>query len=258
MGSPSEPLTGLRQQILGDPGYSTDLTMSPAELARFRDAIRRQWLDTLREKAPGVASQFEHIDVSQYHTLAHLVDHSATWPKKNRVLPRADAQAILGFDFVARLRAELGRFSVSDVVYGTHVEHDTPEVYWRLVRPGMASDIGPIHADKWFHEIIGDDYGIPADAVTVKLWIAVFCEPGRNGLLVVPRSHTRAWRYDRIPTASGEKPVIAEDVESLGAVLVPTEPGTILAFNDRLLHGGAVNGGDATRVSAEITLVLEQ
>jgi len=247
---------GLKDKIFGHPGYSADLKMTADELARFRSAIRDQWLATIRSEAPERAAPFETIDIGSYHKLAGSLNHEKLWPKRNRVLPKSRALDILGFDFVQRLRDELGPFSVSDVVYDNHVETGRPEVYWRLVRPGQPTDVGPMHADKWFHDIIGSDYGMPPGAVTIKLWIAVYCEAGRNGLLVVPDSHTRDWRYERVMANGTEKPQIRENVDELGAILVPTEAGTVLAFNERLLHGGAVNGGNSTRVSAEITLVF--
>jgi ectoine hydroxylase-related dioxygenase (phytanoyl-CoA dioxygenase family) len=72
----------------------------------------------------------------------------------------------------------------------------------------------------------------------------------------MPDSHKRDWRYEYVEKDGFRKPVILEDVDKLGGVLIPTNPGTLLIFNERLLHGGAVNRGDITRVSSEITLVL--
>ncbi len=38
--------------------------------------------------------------------------------------------------------------------------------------------------------------------------------------------------------------------------MMPTEPGTLVIFNERLLHGGAVNHAGTSRVSVEITMMF--
>jgi len=125
------------------------------------------------------------------------------------------------------------------------------------VRPEAVSDVGPIHADKWFHNVLRSGYGMfPLGIATVKIWIPIYCESGKSGLIVVPDSHKREWQYEYVDKAGLKKPVIKEGLEDVSRVLVPTDPGTLLVFNERLLHGGAVNHGSTTRVSSEITLVL--
>ena len=127
------------------------------------------------------------------------------------------------------------------------------------MRPGVTSDIGPLHADKWFHNLVGgSDYGMfPPETTTVKMWIAIYTEPGLNGLLVVPNSHHKDCKYSTVEKNGQIKPQIEEDESLLNVLLVPTKPGTCLIFNEKLLHGGALNNGNKTRVSAEITMVLD-
>ena len=40
--------------------------------------------------------------------------------------------------------------------------------------------------------------------------------------------------------------------------LLNIEPGTLVVFHDRLLHGGAFNTGATTRVSAEFTMFVSR
>src|SRR5207237_1422761 len=67
------------------------------------------------------------------------------------------------------------------------ISHD--ELNWRVVRPNQPTDVGPIHADKWFWDA-GYGYGsMPAGYDRVKIWIGVYTEPGVKGLTVKPDSH---------------------------------------------------------------------
>jgi ectoine hydroxylase-related dioxygenase (phytanoyl-CoA dioxygenase family) len=173
------------------------------------------------------------------------------------LFPQTAVDKIKKFPFLEKLTAVFDKFSISNVVYGDTIVEGREEVYWRIVRPGVIGDVGPIHADKWFHNVLGSGYGMfPPGITTVKIWIPIYCESGRSGLIVVPNSHKRDWRYEYVEKNGFKKPAILEDVDNLGGELVPTDPGTLLIFNERLLHGGAVNRGEMTRVSIEITLVL--
>lgn len=248
---------GIRKKIFGTPGFSADLCLSAEELQSFRQAIDAQWLAAIAEKYPEHVEQFRRQGLANYHKFAHLVDHQKLWGKENRLLPQHAVEALKRLPFMATLHEIFGKFSISDVVYGDTIIEGRQEIYWRIVRPGAASDVGPFHADKWFHNVLGSGEGMfPPGVVTVKIWIPIYCEPGKSGLIVVPDSHTRDWRYDYVEKGGFPKPEIQEDVAPLG-VLVPTEPGTLLMFNERMLHGGAVNRGDMTRVSTEITMVFE-
>lgn len=248
----------VKKKIFETPGFSTDFHLSADELQVFRDAIDAQWLAAIGEQRPEHVALFRQHGLPNYHRLSHLVDHQALWAKEHRLLPQEDVERIKKLPFMAQLREAFGGFSISDVVYGNTIVEGRQEIYWRIVRPGAANDVGPIHADKWFHNALGSGYGMfPPGVVTVKIWIPIYCELGKSGLIVVPDSHTRDWRYDYVEKGGFPKPEIRENVETLGGVLVPTEPGTLLMFNEKLLHGGALNRGEMTRVSTEITMVFE-
>jgi hypothetical protein len=250
--------TETSRKIFEQPGYTTDIRLTIDELSLFRDTIRRQYLDRIGTRHPELVERFAALGVERYHELSDLVDHEKLWPKQFRLFPAEVVERIKVSPVMSRLRDAFGEFSISDVVYGTTVEEGRKEIYWRLVRPNMSTDVGPLHADKWFHESLGSgEYGMfPPGATTVKIWLPIYCEPGRNGLKVVPGSHLKSWRYSQVQKGGYMKPQIEEDVDAIGAELVPTEPGTLLIFNERLLHGGAVNHGSTSRVSVEITMVF--
>jgi hypothetical protein len=176
-------------------------------------------------------------------------------------LPKESVSTLARFDFVHRLTAELGgQCRISNVVFFSGEVPDYPEVYWRLVRPNVASDVGALHTDKWFHDLLGRGKSLYGeDETTVKMWLAIYSEPGLNGLYVVPGSHAKDWRVDHTPGADGYKrPALGEPLGDYARRLVPTAPGQAVLFNDRLLHGGAVNAGTTSRVSVEITFILKR
>jgi len=250
--------TEISERVLKDPGYCTDIRLTPHELEFFREAIQRQWLERIAELYPDLAPRFAEGGLANYHKLAHLVDHQKLWPKPYRVLPASVAAQAKQLPVMDRLRSAFGDFVISDYAYENEIEDGREELYWRIVRPNVRTYVGQLHADKWFHERLGSgDYGMfEAGTETIKIWTAIYCEPGRNGLIIVPHSHERDWRYQHVKAGNSTRPQILEDEETLGGVLVGTEPGTLLIFNDGTLHGGAVNQGDFTRVSMEITMVF--
>lgn len=252
-------MTGLdlKRKIYEAPGYSKDVKLSSEELEVFRSAITEQWLGVIGAQHPELVPQFAEAGIQNYHTLSHLISHEKMWPKENRCLPLHSCERIKDLPFLRTLRNELGEFKLADVFYGNTHEAGREEIYWRLVRPDAVTDVGSLHADKWFHDVMGmDDTAFPPGSTTVKIWIPIFSVPGKNGLLIVPNSHLREWRYHGVPGRGGMKPHIDEDVDNIGAELMLTDPGNMLIFNEGTLHGGAVNRGGETRVSVEITMVF--
>jgi hypothetical protein len=247
-------MLGLKEKIFGEAGFSSDLKLAPDELNVFRALIHEHWLDVLSQFHPELSEEAKAKGIEDYHQLAHRLDHATLWSKANRVLPLAAVQKIKALPFFSTLKEEFGDFAISDVVHTTQ-EQGKEEIYWRLVRPNVNTDIGPLHKDKWFHDAFNDGYGMfSKDSVTVKVWVPIYCEAGKNGLAILPGSHRKTWEYHIEVIDGVPKPRLDEEVT---ADLVPTDAGNLLIFNENILHGGVVNRGDKTRVSAEITMVLK-
>lgn len=249
-------MNAVLSEVFEAPGYSNALTIPNTELECLRQAISRQWLGTIQRVYPEHAEQFAARGIARYHELAHLVDHNRLWNKSNRCLPQEDVQALKRQSFMAELAQVFGPFALSSVAYDNEIIEGQEEIYWRLVRPRQASDVGPLHADKWFHEMLGmKGRAMVQDSYTLKVWTPIYCEPGKNGLLMVPNSHKRDWKHSSTRVNGVPKPVFEDQADP---ILVPTPPGNMLIFPEETLHGGAVNQGDETRVSCEITLVFPQ
>jgi hypothetical protein len=247
--------------IFGAAGYSTAFSIAADELAFLRTAISEQWIGRIRQACPEHEQVFRDAGLEYYHRHAHLLDHSALWPKESRVLSRETARRVGDFDFVRHLIALFGNGTrVSDVVFFSGVMPDYPEIYWRLVRPNVASDVGAMHTDRWFHLVHGQGGTLSHDdEMTVKMWLSIYTEPGLNGLYVVPGSHRRNWRVRYVNGVDGyPRPHLDEPLADGDRLLLPVKPGQAILFSENLLHGGAINAGSKCRVSVEITFVLKR
>lgn len=248
----------LRDQIFGEMGYSSDYRLNQEELNALRLFVCDHWLLGIAKNNPELLNEARDIGIENYHLIADKLNHKQVWPKSSRVLTQLVVEKIKTFPFISKLKDELGEFTISDV-YDTYQHHGEQEIYWRLVRPNVVGDVGPLHVDKWFHESFNMGEGMfPAGVVTVKIWIPLFCEPGKNGLSLVPGSHLHKWGFHVEDIDGLPKPIPDDDLSKLNAQLMHTESGNMLIFHENTLHGGVVNKGNKTRVSAEITLVLSK
>ena len=253
----ASPIT---EDLYGSPGYSTRLRLDPDELSVLRDAIEAQWRCVIVAAYPEMEQSVKGMSIAKYHEISANLDHSRIWCKAGRMLPQQAVDRLKSLPFLKRIRDHLGEFTISKAVFEDgSVDNDLEEVYWRLVRPGIETDVGPLHTDKWFHRVLGGSDGLFAENErTIKLWIPVFSEAGRNGLCVVPNSHRRKWRVEYVDKGFGApKPRLDEHIEEGDRLLLPLEPGQFVMFGEDLLHGGALNRGTTTRVSTEITLVFD-
>ena len=237
--------------INGSLGYSTGLKLTQQELEALQRMIRMQWLYRLQLTNPKQVSDFDSLGMDYYHELSDKIEHANIWPKTSRVLPREAVRVIRKMDFFNRLEKELGEFLISDE------EHlGWENIYWRLVRPGQ-SDVGSLHADKWFWDIGG--YGKVADFSheRLKIWIAIHTEPGKNGFCLVPGSHKKNdWRWHSETRHGLNKPVLDESPDDLDVLNLHLQPGETVLFHDALIHGGMSNQAITTRVSLEFTLLI--
>ena len=250
-------MLGIKTEVFGDLGYSADMKLTAEELEVFRQHIHNHWLAVIDATHPELTKDAQACGVAHYHQISDRMDHSKLWSKANRVLPQSSVNHIKSLPFIDRLKAEFGEFAISDI-YDTKQHHGKEEIYWRLVRPDQKSDVGSLHRDSWFHDAFNGGYGMfPEGTTTVKVWIPIYCEPGKSGLALVGGSHLREWNYHIETTNGVPRPILDEDLSKIDAKLIPTEPGNMLIFNENVLHGGVVNRGEKTRVSVEITMVLK-
>ena len=244
-----------RQLVYSGQGYTTNINVPPPELDTIRSAIKEQWLYRIQIADPSVVSKISknNIDISKYHLVSADLDHAAMWSKTTRVLPISFFNWFKKSVFCNTLRDIFGLFEISD-----EESLGWPNIYWRLVRPNEPSDIGPMHRDAWFWEL-NNNFPLPDFPFhRVKVWIPICVEPGANGLLVEPFSQKRKdIRWNGEERHGINKPILLMNDNELKPILVETIPGQAVVFNDLLLHGGAVNKGELSRVSLEFTMLLK-
>lgn len=251
-------MLNLKEKIFGDMGFSSDLRLSSKELTLFRQLINDHWFSVINTTHPDLGDEARKVGIENYHEIADRVNHAKLWNKWNRMLPRESVNRIKKMPFFSVLKAEFGDFSISDAVYDEQ-DKGREEIYWRLVRPSVQTDINPLHKDKWYHDAFNQGDGMfPEGTVTVKIWIPIYCEPGKNGLALLPGSQNKNWKYHIEVIDGVPKPIPDEDLTKAGAELVLTDPGNMLIFNENLLHGGVFNSGNQTRVSVEITILINK
>jgi hypothetical protein len=226
------------------PGYCLD-RLTAGELEFVRTRVTAQYLGRLAQLQPELVEPAAEAGIACYHTLPIRFDHTESWPKSSRLLHPKYLADFATMGFFRRIRRQLGPDAV--------ISHD--ELNWRLVRPGRTDDVGPIHLDKWFWDA---GYGtMPAGHDRFKIWMAIYTEPGANGLSVMPGSHRRNdWRHHYEVRDGVRKPVLDEDPDSLDMELLPLKAGQMVMFHDELLHGGVVNRGATCRVSLELTVLF--
>jgi len=146
---------------------------SPSEFEYLRDII------TLHVK-----KRVEALDsLATYHEIASDEIHLILASKKERVLEEKTAGQIIALPAIQNLLNDHPCYQISNVVYDSKSQEDRPEFYFRLVRPHKKSDIGTPHCDFWFDEAMRTSYG---RGNTLKIWIPIEMDPGKNGLLFYP------------------------------------------------------------------------
>lgn len=167
--------------------------------------------------------------------------------KALRILTQELASEFMALDGIRRLRVYFKGFTLANVTYGERIIERRDEVYFRVVRPNEASDVGPLHRDQWFNEIYTPD---SAHLSSFKVWIALNCPPGSE-LQFVPLAMDEAWTYEVIDTPNGPRP--RGKVPATVSVLQPRlRAGDALIFDPFTLHKGAINPGPENRVSVEL------
>jgi hypothetical protein len=234
-------------ELTDGPGFCLE-QLTSAELEFVRERIAEQYLQRLATLQPALVPLARERGIARYHTLPITFDHGQSWPKPTRLLDPRHVADFSRMGFFRRIRAQVGPSAV--------ISHD--ELNWRLVRPNQPSDIGPLHADKWFWDA-GYGYGsMPAGFDRFKIWIAVHTEPGANGLCVKSHSHRREWKHHFEEKDGVRKPVFDEDPATVGMELLPIAAGGMVMFHDEMLHGGVVNRGSTCRVSIELTVLFDR
>ena len=183
----------------------------------------------------------------EYFNLQSNLLHESISNKSIRIFDAIELQQIKNTSFFNRLYDYFGNFSITN-----EESQLDEEIYWRIVRPKMVNDVGPLHADLWFWT--RNSYKIGNDDVRIKVWIMLYgSEPGFN---LISNSHLIEYNYELINVDGKHKP-LKSDADYGHVEGISTKPGSGIIFNDRLIHGGNV-GNKSGRVSFEFTICVNR
>ena len=235
-------------------GFDVSLKLNQIEYKKIRSFINKHWFQRIKEIDENLANEIEEleIDISQYHLISKKLNHEKIWSKKSRILSSGFVDYFVNTKLYKDLKSMFGEFQVSD-----EENLGWPNIYWRLVRPKIKNDIGPLHRDSWFWDLNDSFPKYKFRHKRLKVWIPICVENGLNGLMIEPESQKRKDIKFKGEMRHGiKKPVLLTSTDNINAKLVDTNLGDVIIFDDNLIHGGAINNGIKTRVSFEFTLVI--
>lgn len=224
-------------------GVFESLEIAPREFCKIYDLVQLEYAEKLKAMLPQHAGSFLLRD---YMQVENQIDHGTAWPKISRCLSREKVDKLCETDTFKNLSNLLGPITISDeekLGYGN--------VYFRLVRPNQAADIGPLHADAWFWEIQKLN-----TKPRVKIWIPLITA-NQNAFTYIPGSH-KSTDYDYVveERSGGLKPKIVTEARNIPKVNFGSRLGSAIIFHDKLIHGG-IGISDHLRVSVEFTILLD-
>lgn len=127
-------------------------------------------------------------------------------------------------------------------------------IYWRIVRSNSPTDVGPIHADRWFWELGSTLF--PSSHRRVKVWVPLIQDDENPSLMVLPGSHVMNYSYGvRMDAFGKRKPTFLHESVTKAVICAPVRVGEAVIFHDALLHGGKTTS--KFRVSLEFTLAVK-
>lgn len=246
------------QNELATNGFSTRAFLDQEYLEEIKNILYDNLVYMFQLQSIGHANKLMSlVNGLEYYHLADFnnFDHAKIWGKNARVLGPNFVKWFKKSRFWQKLVVLFGDIEISD-----EDRYGWPNIYWRLVRPYVKSDVGPLHRDSWFWELNKDTFLTPEYPFKrIKVWIPIIIEEGKNGLLVSPKSHQRfdiEWHGEH--KQGKMKPILDTELSSINTILLDTKPAQAVIFDDDLMHGGALNNGDTTRVSIEFTILQKK
>ena len=241
--------------ILEKEGFDLSYGLNPDDLNTLKCFINDQWIYRLQIDNPETISFLNQnkLGIEDYHLFANKIRDKNIWRKASRILPPSFGKWFANTTFYKKLERDFNILKVSD-----EENFGWPNFYWRIVRPNERDDVGPLHRDAWFWELNSKYIEPKIPFRRLKVWIAIYTEPGLNGLLIEEYSHKRQdikWKGELRDDI--QKPVLLTQEKDLKPKLIIRSPGEAIVFHDKVLHGGAVNIGTKSRISLECTMFVK-
>jgi hypothetical protein len=172
--------------------------------------------------------------------------------KTQRILNKTDASELLSLVSIKNLLALFPNLVVNnavDPIKGLVPEY---EIYFRVVAPGAGGDASLGHIDGWYDDLYNIGW---SERSRLKVWLSLFTEAGKNGLLLRSKNSSKGFSYETLHTPHGPRPALINppSVDTYDFPLL--NPGSGVVFeSDSVLHLGAPNRSQMARISLEIAL----
>lgn len=169
--------------------------------------------------------------------------------KPSRILPKTLAAEVSDFLYSSSFINKNAHEFVTDEEFIGY-----ENIYWRIVRANQPTDVGPVHADRWFWDL--SNASLPDAYTRVKVWVPLLQDDSDPSLMILPGSHKIEYVYGhRVDTTGRIKPTFMDASVADRMTVAPVKKGQAIIFNDNLLHGGRVT--THLRISVECTLAVK-
>ena len=234
---------------INDFGFYTGFSVNKIDLKFLENLIKKKIVSKIKKEYPHLKRHIKNIRIFEYHKISNLIDHKKLWPKTARLFSNSEVIKIRKLNFFKKIESYFGKIKITNE---DNIMKE--EIYWRIVRPNILSDVGPLHADKWFWD--HNKWKIPKNYYRLKIWIPIICEGKNSGLIYVPKSHKKNVKYKTHKIDGKIKPLKINLKKTLVKKSFRVKPGNAIVFHDNLLHGGKV-GKFKTRISMEFTMLIK-
>ena len=245
-------------------GYAVPFILPKEDLKKIRELLSEHLRERLKKTHSEKENIFCDIEIHKYHQISDSLNHQELMKMTNRELSNEAVKTIQKMSFFKAIMEWFQNATIEDPL-GYRVN-------FRITRPGKEADTFPAHADAWYfsnyEKLAGStlayeedggarlvwikDENNPLNFKVVHVWIPIYCEPGLNGIKVAPGSQLRQWKKKKVASSryvTTFPKYELDESEKLELKLLKTEPGEVLLFHDKLLHQGAINRGNESRIA---------
>lgn len=227
---------------ISDVGYTSGLILDQDDLKKAQEIISLHISRLNNEK-----TSFKNILLCESKNLEDIVVN-----KSKRILSTEDANDFLSLPSIKLLISKFPTLKVCNALDPIKGLIPTPEVYFRIVRPNTGGNPTAGHIDFWYDDLYNLDMRVRP---RLKVWISLFTEPGKNGLLVKAKKSSKNYSYKTFQTPFGPRPSLIDPPDISTYDFPHINPGDGVIFDcESVLHLGAPNKGQMARVSVEISL----
>jgi hypothetical protein len=225
-----------------DIGYANGSILNSADLKKAQEIITRHISNLNNE-----ITTFEDILLFRTKGLEDVAIN-----KSKRIFSTEDAEIFLALPSIKSLISKFPTLKVSNALDPIKGLIPTPEVYFRIVRPKSGGSPSAAHIDFWYDDLYNLEMNVRP---RLKVWVSLFTEPGKNGLLVKPKKDSAGFQYKTLQTSFGPRPSLIDPPDISTYDFPYVGPGDGVIFDcESVLHLGAPNHGQKARISVEIAL----